>query len=95
MARKKIVAEKANRLYQLPPELSAVLPERRRPSLIRKADVLDLATFNWPARSKESGTVDAASLAPADSESLARLREEVSNWYLARFGARLNPEKEI
>ncbi len=95
MVPKKVVIEKANRLYQLPPEPDAYLPERRRRSLIRKMTVLDLASFVWPIRPDETQMVSAAAFAPADRDSVARLKEDLAVWYQTRFGARLNPEKEI
>lgn len=95
MVPKKVVIEKANRLYQLPPEPDAYLPERRRRSLIRKTTVLDLATFAWPVHPDESRQISAAAFAPADRDSVAGLKEVLAAWYQNRFGARLNPEKEI
>ena len=95
MVPKKVVIEKANRLYQLPPEPDAFLPERRRRSLIRKTTVLELASFVWPIHADESRQVSAAAFGPADRDSIGRLKDALAAWYQTRFGARLNPEKEI
>ncbi|HQL23792.1 MAG TPA: pyridoxal phosphate-dependent aminotransferase [candidate division Zixibacteria bacterium] len=95
MVPKKVVIEKADRLYQLPPELAAFLPEKARRSLIRKTPATDLATFSWPIAFDEGDPAPPARLGQADREQLARLRSELAAWYQTRFGVRLHPDKEI
>ena len=45
---KKAIIDKANRLYQLPPDIVSFTREKTRPTRIKKIDVLDLARFKWP-----------------------------------------------
>ncbi len=95
MASKKVIIEKADRLYQLPPEPTKFLPEHRRRSLIRKMEVLDLAGFDWPVPFEASHSLKPTDLAPASSESIAALKEELANWYHQHLHVKLLPEKEI
>jgi aspartate/methionine/tyrosine aminotransferase len=92
---KKVVIEKADRLYQLPPEPASFLPERRKRSLVKKTEVLDLAGFHWPIERDPDLTLTGADLAPADADLIGALKEELANWYQNQFGVRLIPDKEI
>ncbi|MCK4606284.1 MAG: aminotransferase class I/II-fold pyridoxal phosphate-dependent enzyme [candidate division Zixibacteria bacterium] len=92
---KKVIIEKANRLYQPPPDIqSFVRPGGRRP-LTRRAGVCDLATFRWPVDSNTAKRTQAAQFPPASKESLSRLKQELALWYAAAHRVRLNPTREI
>ncbi len=95
MVPKKVVIDRADRMYQLPPELVSCLPERPRPSLIKKTDILDFAGFRWPIPETPPDKIEPSALLPARHEQIGRLKEELANWYQAQARVRLNPEKEI
>ncbi len=89
---KKLVLEKADRLYHLPPLLDDFLPRKERKKMLGR-DVLDLARFDWPARSKDDAAGDG--LRPATNKEQADLAEKTAAWYTARYGGKINPTKEI
>lgn len=92
---KKAVIEKANRLYQLPPDIFSFTREKSKPTRLKKMDLLDLARFNWPVE-VESGSVAVKDmLTPAASQKIASLKETLAEWCSANFGVKLNPAKEI
>jgi len=95
MVHKKVVIDRADRMYQLPPELISFLPERPRPSLIKKTDIVDLAGFRWPVSESTDGKVDSSALLPASTELIEQLKEELANWYHQQWRVKLNPEKEV
>ena len=95
MVPKKVVIEKADRLYQLPPEPESYLPERRRRSLVKKTEVLDLGTFRWPVGHDPEQQFTGDDLSPASGELIGALKEELANWYQNLFGVRLVVDKEI
>jgi len=92
---KKVIVEKANRLYQLPPEIqSFVRPSGRRP-LTRRTGVCDLATFRWPVDGDTAKQSQVAQFPPASKESLSRLKQELALWYAAAHRVKLNPAREV
>jgi LL-diaminopimelate aminotransferase len=91
---RKVVIEKADRLYQLPPDPMAYLQSERRRTLPRRVTTLDLATFAWPL-TLESSTIPSSSLAPASNDEIASLKDEIAAWCQSYHGAKIDPEKEI
>jgi len=89
---KKLVLEKADRLYHLPPLLNDFLPRKERKKMLGH-DVLDLARFDWPTHTDKGSSGDG--LRPATSEELTDLAEKTAAWYKARYGGRINPAKEV
>lgn len=92
---KKVVIEKANRIYQLPPPLFSSLPKRREKTLLRKTDFLDFSGFNWQVDIEAELTLKADSLQPASSAKLNALKEELAKWFDRHHGVPLDPDKEI
>ena len=92
---KRVVIDRANRVYQLPPDVLASVITDGRPSLIRRSQAIDLASFKWPAAFKKEKLPDADTLAPADSNLLGSLRQDLAEWYLKRHKVRLNPDTEL
>lgn len=91
---KKIIVEKANRLYQLPPDLMSFARPQKQLKLLKKTELLDLASFNWPIKpSDESGI--GPSVEPADKADMQALKEALAEWYLSVHGAKLNPAKDV
>jgi aspartate/methionine/tyrosine aminotransferase len=95
MLKRRIIIDKANRLYQFPPEiLSLVQTERKRP-LIKRTGLLDLAKFTWPIDFGEDKSFGPAKLRQADRQRLSILSEAVAAWMLKQHQVKLNPAKEI
>lgn len=91
---KKVVIEKANRLYQLPPEVGSFVEAQASRAIRRKTEVIDLAAFAWPITLGER-TLDWNQLLPAGQPLLVRLKESLAAWYQSTHGVQLNPEREI
>jgi LL-diaminopimelate aminotransferase len=91
---KKVVVDKADRLYQMPLDIDSLLPSRQG-KLIRRPDAIDLATFNWPLSFNADFAVEPHSLNPASRERLGNLREELAAWFAKHHQVKLHPEKEI
>lgn len=92
---KKVVIDKANRLYQLPPDVQSFAPTELRRSLIRKTEVLDLATFTWPVGLETDQLQKEAELKAASQQRLNNLKEEIAGWFGTYHGAKIDPAKEI
>ena len=92
---KKVIIEKANRLYKLPPDLLSFAQFKRRPTLIKKMPTLDLARFVWPVAMDSSSLTGDDGFQPASEEQLFALKEDLAGWYEAVHGAKLNPKSEI
>jgi LL-diaminopimelate aminotransferase len=91
---KKVVIEKANRLYQLPPEVGSFTEAQASRAIRRKTPVIDLAGFSWPVTAQRR-QLDWEQLMPADQDLLLRLKQTLAAWYQSTHGVRLNPEREI
>jgi aspartate/methionine/tyrosine aminotransferase len=95
MIKKKIVIDKANRLYQLPPEILSLVNTEDKRSLLKRGDLLDLASFNWPVEFSSDTSFDMTSLRPASGERLLELQEALAGWMAAHHRGKINPRKEI
>jgi aspartate/methionine/tyrosine aminotransferase len=89
---KRLMVERADRLYHLPPVIDDFLPRGDRTTVLGR-DIIDLARFRWPKDETVTAGDDAA--VAVDQTQLSELAELTSEWYRARFGARINPRKEI
>jgi LL-diaminopimelate aminotransferase len=89
---KKLVLEKADRLYHLPPFLDDFLPRQKRKKMLGH-EILDLARFNWPTLPSEGKTESDSR--PATDEEINQLAEQTAAWYRSRYGRKINPAKEI
>ena len=95
MTVKKIVLEKANRLYQLPPELLTFVPSDQRRRLLRRADMVDLATFGWPVAFADFDRSSSLSLQPINDNRIDELKEAIAAWVSAQHGTRIVADKEV
>jgi len=91
---KKIIVEKANRLYQLPPDLLSFAQPQKRLKLLQKTEILDLTSFRWPVEPSDSPPVDNY-LEPAGKADMQTLKESLAEWYRSVHGAKLNPNKHV
>jgi LL-diaminopimelate aminotransferase len=91
---KKLIIDKADRLYQMPPELHSLMAEERS-SLLRKLDVIDLASFAWPPQLDPELAPSLESIRPASKERLENLKEELVSWLAANQQVRLSGTKDL
>ncbi|MCP4568680.1 MAG: aminotransferase class I/II-fold pyridoxal phosphate-dependent enzyme [FCB group bacterium] len=89
---KKLMLEKADRLFHLPPVLDDFLPRKSRKKLLGQ-EIIDLARFNWPGPKVEKAISNGDCL--ATDEETAALMEKTAAWYRARYGIKVLPAKEI
>ncbi|MEE9442847.1 MAG: pyridoxal phosphate-dependent aminotransferase [candidate division Zixibacteria bacterium] len=89
---RKLVLEKADRLYHLPSIVDDFLPRKTKRKVIRH-EILDLARFKW--RNEPDPQHNSNSLTAASEIDLQNLSQKTADWYLERFGAKIIPAKEI
>lgn len=92
---KKVLIDKADRLYQMPPGLLAFAEAERKRTLFRRDGIIDLASFVWPVSFEPSMHVEPADLIAADEGQIDALKEELAGWLNKRFQVRLVPDREI
>ena len=92
---KKVLIDKANRTYQLPPDLFSFLPDNDKPSLIKKTELIDLGRFNWNISYDDETNFTPNDLQPASSTKLTELKEAIADWIYEQHKVRINPKKEI
>ena len=89
---KKLMLEKADRLFHLPPVLDDFLPRKSRKKMLGQ-EIIDLARFRWPMPSDEKAQFDDE--LPATAEEISVLMEKTAAWYRGRYGVKIQPSKEI
>ena len=92
---KKVVIEKAQRLYQLPPDIFSAVRAGKKPPLMKKSELLDLGSFRWPVGYDGDTARGDLPLAEAGKTKIENLKEELAGWFLNYHGAKLNSSKEI
>ena len=95
MPAKKVVIEKADRIYQLPPPLFTTLPKEKEKTLLKKTDILNFSRFSWPVQPDEELTLNADSLKPASGAKRDSLKSELADWFEKHHGVQLDPDKEL
>ena len=95
MIKKKVVIEKADRLYQMPPDILSMIRVSDKPSLVRKTDQIDLASFNWPIKFDPEINIQVIGMEPASPSVLADLKTALADWMATHCGVKLDPESEI
>lgn len=91
---KKVVLDKADRLYHYPFDLEDFYPRRAIKSGEKRIPSIDLGHFHWPVDDK-STFQEGKALKIADDEDLMRFKEAISGWLSKEFGIRTDPRKEI
>lgn len=92
---KKILIDKANRTYQLPPDIFSFLPDNDKPSLIKKTELIDLGKFNWNVPYDEELDINPTALQTAPISKIQQLKESIADWIYEQHKVRINPKKEI
>ena len=94
--------EKAKRIRELPPYLFTEIDRKKRQALARGVDIIDLGVGDpdIPTHSKIVEKLLEAATKPTNhryptSAGLIQFRQAVADWYLLRFGVKLDPEKEV
>jgi len=94
--------EEAQRLQALPPYIFAEIDRLKQEALKRGVDLINLGIGD-PDLPTPKHVVEKLAEAAADPqnhrypsyEGLLSFREAAANWYLSRFGVKLNPETEV
>jgi aspartate/methionine/tyrosine aminotransferase len=92
---RKVVIDKANRLYQMPPEVNDFIPVGHKFFGLGRTDVIDLASFHWPVPFEGDPRPQGHQLSPASDQQIANLREELAGWLTRTHGTKILPDKEI
>lgn len=89
---KRLIIDKADRLYRLPAAIDEFLPAKGKKPLLHR-DVIDLAQLQWPTGSP-SGS-ESVIPRPAPTSEISQLAELTAVWYQTTYGVHIHPEKEI
>jgi LL-diaminopimelate aminotransferase len=90
---KKIVLDKADRIYHFPFDVEEFFP-RRALAGETKEPIIDLGHFRWPQ--KDSGELsNKISGQAASSDDLLRLKETIAGWLEKEYKIQTDPRKEI
>jgi LL-diaminopimelate aminotransferase len=91
---KKVLIDRTDRLYQMPPDIldfaRPLLGKPIRPG----TDILDLGTFEWPTF-EVAPSAPVSSLRPATAEQIEALKQALADWLTEYHGARRIGPREI
>ncbi len=92
---KKVLIDRADRLYQMPPDiLDFARPLLGKP-ILPGQPILDLASFEWPNMDESAEKLPSDSLLPASTAKLAALKTTLAEWLSQYFGRDRITPKEI
>jgi LL-diaminopimelate aminotransferase len=91
---KKVVLDKADRLYHFPLDLEDFFPKRIAGTGIKKGRLIDLGHFTWPV-AEPTDQVDQESLKQASPDDMMALKESISAWLKKEYTLKFDPKKEI
>jgi len=89
---KKVVLDKADRLYHFPFDLEEFYPKRALKTGEKRIPIIDLGHFDWPIK---EASVPGDSLGMAGNDDLQRLKDAVSGWLKKKLGIGVDPRREI
>jgi len=92
---RKVVIDKANRLYQLPPTVAEFVPSRRNKGLVQRNDLIDLASFRWPISFTPEFNTKPNNLALASNNRIELLKETLADWLSRTHKVKIVPGKEL
>lgn len=92
---RKVIIDKANRLYQMPPAISDFVVPGHRLLAGKRSGVLDLASFFWPVVPDPDFRPEGDQLLAASSTGMAALKEELAGWLTRVHSARIVPDREL
>lgn len=77
---KKVLIDRADRLYQMPPDVLDFARPLLGKRLLPGSPILDLASLNWPGTPDADESQKPASLNPATPEQIALFKESLADW---------------
>lgn len=95
MAVKKVLIDRANRLYQMPPDLLDFIKSEKKPGLLKRQELIDLAALSWPIRFEKERDIDPQDLGPARPDTINLLKEELAGWLYAVHKLKAAADREI
>jgi aspartate/methionine/tyrosine aminotransferase len=95
MAVKKVLLDKANRFYQMPPAILDFVRADRKVRTFKRTETIDLANFVWPVPFDGEQGFQVQSLRAAPPERLTELKMHIADWMVAQHRVKLLPDKEI
>lgn len=90
---KKIILDKADRLYHFPFDLEDFIPKRGIKSGEKKIPTIDLARFNWNVPYPEGDSFHDSAIAGHDDIDI--LKEKLADWLQDEYSIKVNPRREI
>jgi LL-diaminopimelate aminotransferase len=91
---KKVVLDKADRLYHFPLDIDDYFPRRTLSTSQRRLPLIDLGHFHWPI-SDENLKPSADPLKLATPQDLLLLKQTLSSWLEANYSISADPRREI
>jgi aspartate/methionine/tyrosine aminotransferase len=91
---KRVVLDKADRLYHFPFDLEDFFPKRAIKSSEKRIPTIDLGRFRWPIEESEFSAEYHDYRNATDAE-LSDLKEAVSEWLMKEHKVKADPRKEI
>ncbi|PKK84366.1 MAG: hypothetical protein CVT49_03320 [candidate division Zixibacteria bacterium HGW-Zixibacteria-1] len=91
---KKVVLDKADRLYHFPFDLEEFYPRRALKSTEKRIPTVDLGHFVWPVTETNTAASE-KSLELADADDMLRLKEAIAGWLKREYGIKVEARKEI
>ncbi|MFQ5499984.1 MAG: pyridoxal phosphate-dependent aminotransferase [Candidatus Zixiibacteriota bacterium] len=91
---KKIVIDRADRIFQLPPDVTSFVTTEPRRTLGRSIETIDLASFSWQSFT-EADVSRSMGVEEATPDALTELKEAIADWFLSVHRVRVDPKKEI
>ncbi len=92
---KKVIIDKANRIFQMPPDLFSFTRDSEKKTFIKKSELIDLGRFNWPVKYDTISHSDKTVFIPATTEKINQLKETIADWFSKIHNVKLNSKKEI
>lgn len=91
---KKVILDKANRIYHFPFDLEDFFPKRTIKAGEKRLPTIDLGHFTWPINSS-SAPAEINALDIAAGKDLLEFKEAISGWLSNEYGIKVDPRKEI
>jgi LL-diaminopimelate aminotransferase len=92
---KKVLIDRTDRLYQMPPDILDFARPLLGKRLLGGNPVLDLASFSWPVAPETEDGEKLTSLAPATPEKIASFKESLADWLTQYYGESRIAPREI
>jgi LL-diaminopimelate aminotransferase len=91
---KKVILDKADRLYHFPFDLEDYFPRKTLRTSERKMATIDLGHFRWPIAAEERNYQESP-LELATAEDIFRLKTALADWLRKEYSLTIDPYREI